>query len=114
MEVLLLNLIGDKVELEEDRLDAAYRELGDKTTISRDYIHLTYLMDMTYYRENCVLEVFVGRLKEDIPVSGMENTLVWIPIQELEIFSDWFAGDGNVEHIIEYTLRLVTEKKLEL
>lgn len=109
----LLNLIGGKVELEEDRLDAAYRELEEETNISRDFIHLTYLMDMTYYQENCVLEVFAGRLKEDVPVSGTEN-LVWIPIREIEVFSDWFAGDGNAEHIIEYTLRLVAEKKLEL
>ena len=110
----LLNLVGGEVKLEEDRLDAAYRELEEETNISRNYIHLTYLMDMTYYQDNCVLEIFAGRLKKDVPVSGTENPLVWIPIRELKIFDDWLAGDGNVEHITGYTLKLVKEKKLEL
>ena len=110
----LLNLVGGKVQLDEDRLDAAYRELEEETNISRDNIHLTYLMDMTYYQDNCVLEIFAGRLKEDVPVSGTENPLVWIPIQELKIFDDWLAGDGNVKHIVEYTMRLIEEKKLDI
>lgn len=28
--------------------------------------------------------------------------------------SEWLAGDGNVEHIIEYTLQLIETNKLHL
>lgn len=110
----LLNLVGGKVEYGEDSFSAAYRELEEETSISDAMINLTHLMDLTYYLHNRVLEVYVGRMTEDAPVSGNENELVWLPVQDLPACREWLAGDGNVEHIIGYTLHLVAENRPEL
>ena len=110
----LLNLVGGKVEPKEDSVTAAYRELEEETSISREDIVLTHLMDLTYYLYGRILEVYVGRLKSDMSVSGSENKLFWLPIQDYRTCSGWLAGGGNVEHIIEYTLQLIETKKLHL
>ena len=110
----LLNLAGGKVEPKEDSVTAAHRELEEETSISREDIVLTHLMDLTYYLHGRILEVYVGRLKSDISVFGSENKLFWLPIQDYRTCSEWLAGDDNVEHIIEYTLQLIETKKLHL
>ena len=110
----LLNLAGGKVEPNEDSITAAYRELEEETTISREDIALTHLMDLTYYLHGKLLEVYIGRLKSHMSVSGSENILFWLPIQDYRTCSGWLAGDGNVEHIIEYTLQLIETNKLHL
>ena len=110
----LFNLVGGKVEYGEDSLAAAYRELEEETSISGAVITLTHLMDLTYYLHNRVLEVYVGRTKADIPVSGRENKLIWLPIQDFRVCNGWTVGNGNVEHIIDYTLQLVDANKLRL
>ncbi|MDR1263567.1 MAG: NUDIX domain-containing protein [Oscillospiraceae bacterium] len=96
----LYNLVGGKIEPDEDGLTAAYRELREETGIAD--IDLTHLMDFIYFiGEVCRVEVYVGRLSENIEVSGDENELVWI-----EVFEDFFdmtrfAGEGNIGHILE-------------
>ena len=110
----LLNLVGGKVEHGEVSAAAAYRELEEETSISSATINLIHLMDLTYYIHNRILEVYVGRMKENTPVFGYENELIWLPIQDFRSCSGWLAGDGNVEHIIEYTFQLIAENRLEL
>ena len=110
----LLNLVGGKVEPKEDSVTAAYRELEEETSISREDIVLAHLMDLRYYLHGRILEVYVGRVKSDMSVSGSENKLFWLPIQNYRTCSGWLAGDGNVEHIIEYTLQLIETNKLHL
>lgn len=110
----LLNLVGGKVECGEDSLAAAYRKLEKETSISDEAITLTHLMDLTYYLHNRVLEVYVGRMKTDITVSGSENKLIWLPIQDFQACNGWIAGNSNVEHIIDYTLQLVNANILRL
>lgn len=110
----LFNLVGGKVEEGEDGLTAAYRELQEETSITNDDITLLHLMDLTYYLHDRKLEVYVGRLREDTLVSGEENNLFWLPIQDFRCASGWLAGDGNIEHIVEYTLQLIETNKLHL
>ena len=110
----LFNLVGGKVESGESGLAAAYLELEEETSISRDVISLTHLMDLTYYIHNRVLEVYVGRIKENVLVSGSENKLFWLHVQDYRTCSGWLAGEGNVEHIIEYTLQHLDGNKLKL
>ena len=55
----LLNFVGGKIEKNESGFDAAYRELEEETTITKNDITLSHLMDFTYHFGNCYLEVYV-------------------------------------------------------
>jgi len=97
----LYNLVGGKIEQDEDGLAAAYRELQEETGISD--IKLIHLMDMTYYPYlssfHGKLEVYVGRINHDIPVCGDEKELIWIDVNENFFDMTRFAGEGNIGHI---------------
>lgn len=60
---------------EEDSGHAAYRELFEETGISIRDIKLHRLMDMTYYQQQFVLEMYVGRLEYDVPLIEEVNSL---------------------------------------
>ena len=95
------NLVGGKVEPNEDGLTAAYRELKEETGITD--IELIHLMDLTYYQSeywgSCRMAVYVSRLKQDVPVQGDEKELVWIDTCEDFFDMNRFAGEGNIGHI---------------
>lgn len=60
-----LNFVGGKVEEGETSEEAAYRELWEETGISRDEICLHRLMDIIYYYQEFILEMYVGILNRD-------------------------------------------------
>jgi len=95
----LLNLVGGKIKDSEDHLAAAYRELAEETGIAGQDVALTHLMDFTYYHPDCLLEVYAGQLRRDIPVHGDENELLWVSADENFFDTSRFAGDGNIGHI---------------
>ena len=96
----LLNLIGGKIEQDETSMDAAYRELYEETGIQKKDVRLVHLMDFTYYLDDITLEVYVGKLYEDIEVYGEENELCWISKNENFYDMDRFAGEGNIAHMM--------------
>jgi 8-oxo-dGTP diphosphatase len=97
----LLNLVGGKIEKDENGLDAAYRELEEETAVSRRDITLAHLMDYTYYFYDLYLEVYFGVLNKHVDVCGTENDLVWVDLDE-DFFDDTkFAGQGNIGHILK-------------
>lgn len=98
----LYNLVGGKIENNENRVSAAYRELEEETSITRDDIALTHLMDFTYYLSRIKVEVYVGCLNKDIAVYGDENDLEWISLDQNFFDSTKFAGEGNIGHIMEH------------
>ena len=96
----LYNMVGGKIEQGEDCLAAAYRELEEETGITG--INLTHLMDFTYFQtDSCRVEVYVGRLAQDVPVQGDEKELVWLDLTENFFDMSRFAGEGNIGHIYE-------------
>lgn len=97
----LYNFVGGKVELGEDSLDAAYRELREETSITREDIVLTHLADFTYHLSQCCLEVYVGRLHRSVDVQGDENELVWSDLDHNFFDMSQYAGEGNMGHILE-------------
>ena len=101
----LLNFVGGKVEVGETSEDAAYRELWEETGIGRQQLCLYRLMDITYYSQEFVLEMYVGKLEEDVTVREEKNPLLWIPLTENFADPDRFAGEQNIAHIINVALK---------
>ena len=98
----LYNLVGGKIENNENRVSAAYRELKEETGITRDDIALTHLMDFTYYLSGIKVEVYVGYLNKEIIVHGDENDLEWMSLDQNFFDITRFAGEGNIGHIMEH------------
>lgn len=97
----LSNLVGGKIEEGEVGLEAAYRELFEETNISRDDITLHHVMDFTYYIQQCVVEVYAGKLKYDVNIAGDENELYWSDLSPNFFDKSRYAGEGNIGHMIE-------------
>lgn len=97
----LYNLVGGKIEPGEDHLEAAYRELKEESGVGRESVDLVHLMDFTYYLQDCYVEVYAGRLKQDVSVCGDENDLFWSDLNHNFFDMKLYAGEGNIGHIIE-------------
>ncbi len=98
----LSNLVGGKIENNENGLAAAYRELQEETAIGKADIVLLHLMDFTYFMDNCYVEVYVGKLNKDFTVLGDENDLYWSDLNCNFFDMTQYAGEGNIGHIIEH------------
>lgn len=98
----LYNLVGGKIEDNEDGLNAAYRELEEETGISKKDIILTHLMDFTYHLADIKVEAYFGHLNKQMAVYGYENDLEWIKINENFFDTSKFVGEGNIGHIMEH------------
>ena len=96
----LFNSVGGKVEKGENSATAAYRELYEETGITRRQIRLYRLMDIRYYYQDFDLELYVGKLDEDVPLKEEANPLLWLPLTEDFTDKDRFAGEQNIAHIL--------------
>lgn len=95
------NLVGGKVEPGEDELHAAYRELEEETGITKNDITLTSIMNFQYKISDIELELYAGKLKKDVEVSGEENPLCWMDKKENFFDLQKYAGEGNIGHMLE-------------
>ncbi len=94
------NLVGGKVEKDEDETYAAYRELQEETGITNKDISLKHLMNFQYYELDMELEVYFGKLNKDVTLIEEVNKLYWIDKDENFFDSDKFAGEGNIGHML--------------
>ncbi len=106
------NLVGGKVERNEDELEAAYRELQEETGISNNDIKLTHLMNFQYKISDIELEVYVGKLNKEVVVVEEVNKLYWIDKKENLFDEEKYAGEGNIGHMIKHA-ELYKNKLLE-
>ena len=96
------NLVGGKIEKEEDHFAAAYREPKEETGIDRAQVKLHHMMDFTYYNQDCYVEIYVGRLEEDVVLVEEEHPLLFLDLKKEDFFDlEQFAGEGNIGHMIE-------------
>ena len=96
----LSNFVGGKIEAGEDGMSAAYRELWEETSITKDDIKLTHLMDFTYHMAQEYVEVYVGRLNKNVEIRGDENILYWSDLDHDFFNPTLYAGEGNIGHIM--------------
>ena len=97
------NLVGGKIEPNENELKAAYRELEEETGITKQNITLSHLMTFQYPLTNLELQVYTGKLNEEVKLIEEVNKLYWIDKNENFLDTDKFAGDGNIGHILLQT-----------
>lgn len=94
------NLVGGKVEENEDELCAAYRELEEETGITKNDIKLIHLMNFEYKIDDIELEVYTGKLDKDIELVEEVNKLYWINKNDNFFDYNKYAGEGNIGHIL--------------
>lgn len=95
------NLVGGKVEQNEDELHAAYRELQEETGITNNDIKLTHMMNLQYKMSDMELEVFTGKLNKDVELIEEVNKLYWMNKEDNFFDKEKFAGEGNIGHMLE-------------
>ena len=95
-----LNLVGGKVEKDEDELQAAYRELEEETAITRDDIKLINVMNFEYKLQDMELEVYAGKLNKEVNLVEEINKLLWVDKNDNCFDIDKYAGEGNIGHML--------------
>ncbi len=94
------NLVGGKVEQNEEELHAAYRELQEETGITNNDIKLTHIMNFQYKMSDMELEVYAGILDKDVILQEEVNKLYWVDKNENFFDIDKYAGEGNIGHML--------------
>ena len=103
----LFNFVGGKVEPGETGDEAAYRELEEETGISSEQIRLVHFMDITYYQQDFILELYVGQLSEVVELQQEVNPLVWLSVDEEFNCEERFAGEKNIGHIVKVAMKVI-------
>jgi len=97
----MYNLVGGKIEKENDGLNEAYRELVEETNISKNDVELKHFMNIEYVSFNKSLEVYYGTLNKEVELVEEVNKLEWVDINDNFFDMTKYAGEGNIGHIIE-------------
>lgn len=97
----MYNLVGGKIEKENDGLNEAYRELFEETNIRKDDINLMHFMNIEYKTMNKLLEVYYGTLNKEVKLIEEVNKLEWVLIDDDFFNMNKYAGEGIIGHIIE-------------
>ena len=95
-----LNLVGGKVEENEDEMEAAYRELQEETGITKKDISLTHLMNFEYKLDDMELQVYTGKLNKQVQLVEEINKLYWMEKTDNFFNYDKYAGEGNIGHML--------------
>ena len=97
----MYNLVGGKIEKDNDGLNEAYRELEEETNIKKEDIDLIHFMNLIYVKWDKELEVYYGKLNKEVELVEEVNKLEWINIDDNFFDMNKYAGEGNIGHIIE-------------
>ncbi len=97
----MYNLVGGKIEKDNDGLNEAYRELYEETNISDKDISLEHFMNIEYIAFDKMIEVYYGVLNKDVVLIEEVNKLEWVNVDDNFFDMNRYAGEGNIGHIIE-------------
>ena len=110
----MINLVGGKIEKENDSLNEACRELREETNIYRDDVSLIHFMNIEYITFGKSIEVYYGILNKDVCLVEEVNKLEWVDINDNFFDMNKYAGEGNIGHIIEEIKIELNNKKINL
>ena len=96
----LYNLVGGKIDLGEEHIDSAYRELEEETGINRDDISLLHFMNFDYFDRGVQVDVYLGILNKKKELVEEVNPLVWMPLDSDFSDSSLMAGEGSIAHML--------------
>ena len=97
----MYNLVGGKIQKENDGLSEAYRELEEETAITRKDTSLSHFMNIEYISFDKIIEVYYGVLNKEVELIEEVNKLEWVDINDDFFDMSKYAGEGNIGHIIE-------------
>ena len=97
----MFNLVGGKIDKENDGLNEAYRELREETNIHSDDIALVHFMNIEYITLDKIIEVYYGVLNKEVHLVEEVNKLEWVAMDDDFFNMNKYAGEGNIGHIIE-------------
>ncbi len=97
----LFNFVGGKIEVGEDSLEAAYRELYEETGIRPEDTKLLPFMDYIWHIQQLHMEVYVGVLNREVILRQEKHPLHWLDFKHNFFDMDRFAGEGNIGHMVE-------------
>lgn len=97
----MFNLVGGKIERENDGLNEAYRELNEETNITSEDISLIHFMNIEYVVFDKLIEVYYGILNKAVNLIEEVNKLEWVSINDNFFDMNKYVGEGNIGHIIE-------------
>lgn len=106
----MFNLVGGKIEKENDGLNEAYRELNEETNITSNDISLVHFMNIEYIAFNKLIEVYYGILNKKVDLVEEVNKLEWVDINDDFFDMNKYAGEGNIGHIME-EIKIYLDKK---
>lgn len=102
----LYNLLGGKIEDDENYLESAYRELFEESGISRNDISLKHFMDYTWYPLNMGMKVYTGTLNKEVVLVDEIHKLYWKDVNSDFFDMSMYAGEGNIGHMMEIYLQV--------
>lgn len=97
----LYNLVGGKIDQDEDYLQSAYRELFEETGITKQDIHLIPFIDFKWHLLDMAMYVFIGKLNKEVNLVEEIHKLYWFDVTEDFFDMKRFAGEGNIGHMME-------------
>ena len=97
----MYNLVGGKIEKENDGLNESYRELEEETNIKREDTELKHFMNLEYIAFNKRIEIYYGILNKNVHLIEEVNKLEWVDVNDNFFNMKKYAGEGNIGHIIE-------------
>ena len=110
----MFNLVGGKIDKENDGLNEAYRELREETNINCDDVLLIHFMNIEYITLNKSIEVYYGILNKDVCIIEEVNKIEWVDINDNFFDMNKYAGEGNIGHIIEEIKIELNNKNIDL
>ena len=110
----MFNLVGGKIDKENDGLNEAYRELREETNINCDDVLLIHFMNIEYITLNKSIEVYYGILNKDVCIIEEVNKLEWVDINDNFFDMNKYDGEGNIGHIIEEIKIELNNKNIDL
>ena len=61
-------------------------------------------MDITYYYQDFILEIYCGMLENEVELIPEKNPLFWLDLEQDFCNPSIFAGDRNIGHIMDIAM----------